>query len=124
MDKELDETQRKLGENDEDLVMDSRLGFYFIPNSYKIFLKVDLNEGAKRIFNDIRDEERYSDLEECKKHLQRRIESEKIRYKQYYDINFPDESKFDLIINTNDISAKEVVDKIVGVVEKIKSPEN
>ena len=119
LDEELDNMQKNLNKEKQNFVMDSRLGFYFIPHSFKIFLKVDLDEACKRIFNESRDEEEYDSLEECKQHIKRRTYSEKIRYKQYYDIDFPDESKFDLIIDTSDISAKEVVDKIMESVKRM-----
>jgi len=114
IDKELDDSQIKIGKTRNNFVMDSRLGFYFIPDSFKVFLKVDLNEGAKRVFSDSRREESYSSVEETKSYLVKRISDEKQRYKQYYRIDFPNGCKFDLEIDTTKISPKEVVEKIVN----------
>ena len=48
IDIELDTRQKEIGKK-EKFIMDSRLGFYFIPDSFKIFLDVDIKEAAKRI---------------------------------------------------------------------------
>jgi len=112
IDFELDKRQKALGSDDsssEEFVMDSRLGFYFIPNSFKVFLKVDLSEAAKRICGAGRSEEKYSSVDECLEYLKKRIAAEKIRYKQCYDIDFPCEEKFDLIIDTTNKSIAEIV---------------
>ena len=113
IDFELDRRQRALNSDDKDFVMDSRLGFYFIPDSFKVFLKVDLGEAAKRIFNDNRNGEKYSDVDECLEFLGRRVEAEKVRYKQCYGIDFPCEDKFDLVIDTTCKSPGEIVGEIL-----------
>jgi CMP/dCMP kinase len=113
VDFELDDRQMALNADDKSFVMDSRLGFYFIPNSLKVFLKVDLIEAAKRIYGADRSEENYSCVEECLGYLEKRIESEKIRYKQCYDLDFPCEDKFDLVIDTTNKTPEEIVDEII-----------
>ena len=113
IDFELDRRQRALNSRDS-FVMDSRLGFYFIPDSFKIFLKVDLDEAARRIYGDNRGGEKYSSVEECLGFLKKRIEAETIRYKQCYDINFPCEEKFDLVIDTTNKTPEEIVEEILG----------
>jgi len=94
--------------------MDSRLGFHFIPDSFKVFLKVDLSEAARRIYGANRSEENYSGVEEALEYLERRIEAEKIRYKQCYDIDFPCEEKFDLVIDTTEKTPEEIVQEILS----------
>lgn len=118
IDIELDDMQRKLDNENENFVMDSRLGFHFIPHSYKIFLTVDINGAAKRIYHAKREEEGYEDIEHCKSHLERRIKSEKLRYKQHYNIDFPDYDEFDLIIDTTNKTQGEVVEKIIESLKK------
>ena len=49
-DREPDEYQKKLGHEEDNFVIDSRLGFYFIPHSFKLFLTVDPEVAAERIF--------------------------------------------------------------------------
>ena len=113
LDKMIEEKQKKLGKDDDDFVIDSRLGWYCIPNSIKIFLAVDIDEAARRIFEEDRKDEEYADIEEAKKEIIRRKESEKKRYKTYYNIDHFDLTNYDLIIDTTNLTPNEVVDKIV-----------
>ena len=114
IDFELDNRQKALNSDGKKFVMDSRLGFHFIPDSFKVFLKVDLSEAARRIYGANRSEENYSGVEEALEYLERRIEAEKIRYKQCYDIDFPCEEKFDLVIDTTEKTPEEIVQEILS----------
>ncbi|MDO8480401.1 MAG: cytidylate kinase family protein [Nanoarchaeota archaeon] len=111
IDTELDDMQRNLASK-TDFVMDSRLGFHFIPNSYKIYLKVSPEEAAKRIMRASRSSEQYKNLEEAIKLLKKRMDSESKRYKEYYGITFPNENAFDLVIDTTDMRSEDVVKEI------------
>ena len=113
IDYELDEKQRELNNSNGNFVMDSRLGFHFIPDSYKVYLKVDIEEAANRIYNSGRNDQKYSSGAECLLRSKQRIESEKIRYKQCYGIEFGDESVFDKVIDTTHMSIDKVVEEIL-----------
>ncbi|MBD3163668.1 AAA family ATPase [Candidatus Woesearchaeota archaeon] len=117
IDRQLDEKQKGIGRKSDNFVMDSRLGFHFIPDSFKIFLDVDVKEAAKRVHRHDRTEEKYNNLDEASEHLERRMQSEKRRYEQYYDIEFPLKEHFDLVIDTTDRKPGEIVGIIL---EKIK----
>jgi len=121
-DREADAYQKKLAEKEKDFVIESRLGFYFIPQSLKIFLDVDAMAGAKRIFSDQRPDERKKDtLSEALEAIKKRTESDKKRYKKYYGINdFTDKSHYDVVIDTAHISSGQVVEKIIEAVKKLK----
>lgn len=114
IDFELDKRQREMNENGSDFVMDSRLGFYFIPDSYKIFLKIDMDEAAKRIYKGNRERENYASIEEVLNFSSRRVEAEKIRYKQCYGVDLTDENNFDLVIDTTHKGIEEVVKEILS----------
>jgi CMP/dCMP kinase len=122
IDKILDDEQKKLNNSSENIIFDSRLGWHFIPNSFKIYLKVDINVAAKRIFNDKRtDEKENTTLEETKKHMILRKQSEIDRYKKYYRIEkYDDEKNFDIVVDTTSISADEVAEKIITEINKRK----
>jgi predicted cytidylate kinase len=122
-DKEADEYQKELGGKEDNLVIESRLGFYFIPASVKIFLKVDMRKAAERIFKNQRpDEERRANVEEILESMRKRIESDKARYKKYYGIdNFMDGSHYDMVIDTTNLGTEQVVNKILKFIEKRKS---
>lgn len=104
-DKKLDQKIKKYGEENDNFIIDSRLAWYFIPDSFKVKLKCDFDERIRRIcerdgvdFNYARDKTLF------------REESEKLRYKNYYGIDdFTDDKYFDLIIDTTNLSIDEVV---------------
>ena len=113
---ELDERQKNLGKTQDNFVIDARLGFHFIPNSIKVFLEVDLNEAAKRIFDEKRQHEQYKDIQESIEKIKTRIKSEEWRYKEYYNLNYQDKKHYDIMIDTTDITPQEVVNRITGFV--------
>ena len=98
-------------------IVDSRLAWHFMPSSFKIKLEVDKDEAAKRIFNDAvrSSESKYSNVEEVLKATTARRQSERERFLSYYHVDIEDESNFDLIIDTTDLTADEVCDKICEI---------
>ena len=120
IDKELDQKQIQLGKTKDNFVIDSRLGFYFIPNSIKVFLDVSLEEGAKRIFKTKRaDEKENISLNDTIKNIKKRIKSEKKRYKKYYGIDHYDKKNYDIIIDTTKRDVKQVVRIILDKIRKL-----
>src|SRR3989338_1144631 len=101
-DKEIDDYQKKIGKTQDNFIIDGRLGWYFIPHSIKIFLNVDLKEGAKRIFKAGKrpDEKKYKNVNDALKEIKKRISSDKKRYKKYYHLNPYLRKHYDLVIDT------------------------
>lgn len=119
-DKEADEYQRKLGETEDDFVIESRLGFFFIPKSVKIFLDVDPRKAAERIFRDNRpDEKRKGTIEEVASSIRKRMKNDVARYRKYYKVDFLDESQYDIIIDTTNLTPDQVVERIMNGIKKI-----
>ncbi len=120
IDKEIDERTRKLGQDKDNFVMDSRLAYHFIPKSIKVFLDVDVDVAAERIFKDKKrkSEKGNINLEETKKKIRQRQNSERKRYREYYGTDYLDFSNYDLLIDTTNLSIEEVAEKIVAYVKK------
>lgn len=120
IDEELDDMQTELGKNEEHFVLDSRLGWHFIPNSFKVFLKVDIREAARRIFNDSKREsvEENRTIEAAEENIRKRKASELERYRKYYKLNPYEEKNYDLIIDTTKLAPEEVAERIVKVAAK------
>lgn len=118
-DKEVDDYQKRLGQTEDDFIVDGWISFYFIPNSIKIFLDVDLHEAAKRIFRDQRpDEEHKSSASEVFKMINSRLEETKRRYEKHYGVkDFTNKKNYDLIINTTTLTINQVVDKVIDFVK-------
>ena len=126
IDTTLDQKQIQLGKTNDQFVIDARLGYHFIPNSIKIFLTAELKDRAERIWKDIaiknkRKEERGENLKEIIEEIKKRESSEVIRYQKYYQTNPYQESNYDLVIDTSEISAEAVAEKIVEWLEKQKN---
>ena len=119
IDKEIDSYSAKIGKEKDSFVMDTRLGFHFTPDSVKIFFKVDQKEAARRIFNDLRPEEKENvSLEKTEENMGIREQSELTRYQRYYGINLHDTSKHDFIIGTTELTVEQVVNEIISFVKE------
>lgn len=123
-DKEVDEWQKRLGQKEDNFIIQGRTSWYFIPNSIKIYISVDPRVGAKRIFSQLQLKERigetrdYATVEDIVKSNKERIASDNKRYRQYYGIEAYDKKNFDLVVDSTDKSADEVFDEIVQYVEQ------
>lgn len=106
LDDEIDQELRKLREQ-KDIVIDSRLGFYWIPESFKVYLDLDIDVATARIYKDaINNEGRQSgaglagSLIEVQRQVQSRLNNETRRFKSMYGVDPYQSSNFDLVINT------------------------
>ena len=111
-----DEYQKRWAEKKSSFILDGRLSYYFIPDSIRIFLEVNPEMGAIRIFTKQR-----SDEEKCetiKKQMEINLErclSDNERYSNIYDItNCYDEDNFDIVIDTT----HKTVEQVFNLVKK------
>ena len=116
-DLEPDKFAEEKGKIENNFVMVGRTSFHFIPKSVKIFLDVDPKTGAERVLNHNRNNEKYNNLNEAIEKIKMRLESDELRYRKYYNLNIFDKKNYDYIIDTTNLTIKEVVDKII---EKIR----
>ena len=92
-----------------------------MPESFKVYLKVDINIAAKRVFNDEtrRDSERkFETVEEQKQDIEKRYNLENARYFELYGVRKEDESNYDLVLDTSNLTPNEVADKIEAEYKK------
>ncbi len=120
IDEELDNKNKEVGKK-ERVVIDSRLGFYFIPKSFKVFLKLDPEIAAGRILKDKEKPNRLNEAssdfdtqEGVARNIKARQESERKRYQEMYHIrDYTDPNNFDLIVDTSLLPLEGVVEKII-----------
>lgn len=116
IDHQVDEKLKSFN-NETDLVIDSRLAYNWIPNSYKIYLDLDPEIAAERIFKAVKSEGRASQSAESSREVYEktiiRYNSENKRYKNLYNLDPSNQTQYDLVINTGDYSIEEVVNKIL-----------
>ena len=104
LDHEVDNENKKMADK-EHVVIDSRLAFHFIPESFKVFLDIDPSIAAERIYGDLdaahrTEEHRAKSIEDMAHDLRVRSQSETKRYQELYNINHQDHEHFDLVIDT------------------------
>jgi len=118
IDKEIDERTKKLAEQDN-FIIDSRLAWYFIPKSLKIYLKCSADEAAKRVFTQKRGgiEAENISLEQTKANIIKREQSEIKRYKKYYSVDFKKEENYDFVLDTTKLTIPEAIDEVLEFVE-------
>ena len=112
-DRLVDEFQAGLAQKHESFVVDSRLGWHFLPDSVKIFLKTDLRVAAKRIFDQQRAEEQWDSIEHGVREMEAREASDKKRYATLYNIDHTDISNYDLIIDGTTMTPLEKLEVIL-----------
>ena len=121
-DREVDRFQEELGKKEDNFVIVGRTSAHFIPHAFKVYLKADLDERARRILQDTpnRKEEKHASLEEARESILRRHRSDEKRYMKYYGINPFKEDDYDLVIDTTRIGIDGVVELILKEIEKRK----
>lgn len=114
IDKQIEYSATEYAKDHDNFIIDARLGWYAVPQSFKIYLKVDIDVAAKRAFNDPdrKSSESFATIEEQKKDMQKRYQLENERYFNLYGVRKEDESNYDLIIDTTDLTPQQVADKI------------
>ena len=119
IDYQVDEKLRELGSYENELVIDSRTAWHWMPQSFKVYLDLDLEIAAKRILSHM-DPERLKaeDIPEKPSEyavrLQDRLDSETKRYMSLYEINPYDADNYDLVIDTQQYKLDEVVENVIA----------
>lgn len=92
-----------LNESPENFIIDSRLAWHFVKNSFKIYLEVHSEIGAERVFSDSHrlNEPEYSNKEAALKILRERKAVENERFFNKYKLTCNDRSNYDVVINTS-----------------------
>ena len=116
----IDNRSKKLGDELDNAVFDSRLAWNFVTESFKVFLMVDINEAANRVFNDNRDTETYASVQECKKALLDRQLLEQDRFAQLYGIDYYNMNNYNLVLETTNASPEVIAKEILKRFEEYK----
>lgn len=125
-DHEVDAWQAKLGRTKDNLIVEGRTSFHFIPHSVKLFLKADLLEAARRIFHDpahvrrFEASQRYRTPQQLAHGLRHRIASDNRRYKKYYGLNIFLPRHYDLTIDTTNHTPEQTLRQILLFLAKNK----
>lgn len=115
VDKEAAQKALRLEKEGKMVMVEGRTQYHFLPQSIKMYLKVDFEEGVNRIWVDLqhkglqqeRNEGKINSREDLKRHLQQRQKNDVQRYKKYYGINPYDEKQYDIVIDTTKNTVEE-----------------
>lgn len=115
IDIQIEKSAEQYAKNHTNLIVDARLGWYVVPNSFKVYLVVNIDIAAQRAFNDQnrKDTENFKTIEEQKADMQERYRLENERYFNLYGIHKEDKSNYDLVIDTSYLTPEEVKDTII-----------
>ena len=122
-DKDVDAYQEKIGKEQDNFVIDGRLSWHFIPNSLKVFLDVDMDEAAKRIFEASKQWQRpneiaYETPQQVREALTARLASDQKRDRQYYNVDYLNPDNYDLVIDTTQKKTEEIIAIILRALDE------
>lgn len=125
VDKEIDAVQEKMGKEEDDFVLESRLAWYFVPDSIKIKFDCELDERIRRIAS-VNSTERIAyaqeDFEVTKEKTLKRFADHQARIRELYGIeDLVADEHFDITIDTTHIPADEVARQAITQIEKLKA---
>ena len=126
VDNKIDDYVKEVG-LEEKAIIDSRLAFHFIPNSFKVYLDLAPSIAAERMLKDMRNNpsrhlENKDAVESAEKMAEKsasRLTSERKRFLDLYSIqDNTDNKNFDLVVDTEKNNLEQVVDIIISEYKK------
>ena len=106
IDQQIEKSAAEYAKDHNNFIIDARLGWYAVPESFKVYLTVDINEAAKRAFYDKnrKDTENLATIEVQKKDMIERSRIENERYWEIYHVRKDNMKNYDLVIDTSKIT--------------------
>lgn len=123
IDEKIDNRQLDFLKNQTNFIMVSRLGAFFQPNAFKVFLRVDPFIGAARVFPTLQsDPSRKGESVESPEILAQknitRFNEDRDRYKKTYGVDYASISLYDFMLNTEEYSEIQVANIIISTYQK------
>ena len=113
-DKEVDNEVVRLGKELNPLIFDSRMAWFFVPDSFKIHLLANSTVAADRILRDKgRIQEDYSDFNDAKEQIVKRKSSENLRFRKLYGVDTNDLNNYDLVIDTTGVKPETILKTVL-----------
>jgi len=114
IDIQIEKSASEYAKEHDNFIIDARLGWYAVPESFKVYLKVDIDEAARRAFFDEnrKKTENFITVEEQKEDMIKRFNLENERYWKLYNVHKEDMSNYDLVVDTTNITAQEAAEII------------
>lgn len=97
----------------DDIILDSRLGFYAQPKAFKILLDVDEEVSWERIFKAERDTDKHTTKKHAIDEVKERNSSDEKRYQKLYNVDLWNPNNYNLVIDTSERTPEEVLQIIL-----------
>lgn len=114
VDAEVDDHLRALAATPRHLVIDSRMAWFFVPQSFKVFLVVDAEVGGQRVHGAGRSDETYGSSAAARAEGKAREQVEAARYRDIYGVVRDDWRHYDLVVDTTHAPAEMVADIVLA----------
>jgi len=110
IDIQIEKSAAEYAKGHDNFIIDARLGWYAVPESFKVYLRVDIDEAARRAFEDDKrkNTECFATVEEQKQDMIKRFNMENERYWNLYQVRKEDMANYDLVVDTTNITPQEV----------------
>lgn len=95
------------------IILDSRLGFYAQPKAFKILLDVDEEIASKRILWAERETDQFSSPEAALEEVKNRNNNDQERYKKLYNIDVWNYKNYSLVVDTSERTPEEILEIIL-----------
>lgn len=116
LDRQIEKSAADYASTRDNLIIDAKLGWYAIPNSFKVYLKVAIDVAVKRAFEDAarKNTEPFASIEEAKEKILYRHREETNRWIEEYGVNRDDMSNYDLVLDTTLLTPDEVCNTVLN----------
>ena len=104
----------------DDIILDSRLGFYAQPHAFKILLDVDEEVAGERIFKAERDTDKQTSKKHAIAQVKERNSSDEARYQKLYNVDLWNPNNYNLVIDTSERTPEEVLQIILDEFKAFK----
>ena len=120
LDRQIEKSATNYAKEHDNLIVDAKLGWFAIPESFKVYLKVDTEIAVKRAYEDSarKDTEPFKSIEEAKEKILYRHKEETKRWIEEYGVDRDDMSNYDLVVDTSNLTPEQVAKKILNEYEK------
>ncbi len=114
IDHEIDDGLKALSDRDECMIIDSRMAWHFVRDTFRVYMTTELAESAKRILRAGRVEEQAATVEETAANIRARKASERKRYSEQYGVDCKDLNNYSLIVDSTYATPEEVAECILS----------
>ena len=103
-------------------IVDSRLAWMMLPESFSVRLTIDSKIAGERVFNDKSRgaEDQYETLQESIEKTESRKKEEIERYKEFYGLDLSNQNNYRLIIGTTLASIEDIAQTIIKCEERFR----